>query len=107
MAISERGVERVLMVAHAEAAPAAQASGKQGDAEEQAVPVTGVVKHVLSQELLLYLDRVTALLQGTVSLSPRSCPASRHIAVKRSKIESHYVFSLRPIHMLACLQHQA
>lgn len=70
MAIPERGVERVLVVAHAEAAPAAQASSKKGDAEEHAVPVTGVVKHVLSQELLLYLDRVTGLLRGTLSQPP-------------------------------------
>ena len=37
---------------------------QQQQQEQQQPQVTSVVKHVLSQELLLYLDRVTHLLRG-------------------------------------------
>ncbi|CAL8472209.1 g11751 [Coccomyxa elongata] len=46
------------------AAAAASASGRGNETEERAAPVKNVVKHVLSQELLLYLERVTGLLRG-------------------------------------------
>lgn len=45
------------------AVPAAAAAQSDRD---QPPPATSVVKHVLSQELLLYLDRVKSLLQGNL-----------------------------------------
>ncbi|BDA47338.1 Transcription initiation factor TFIID subunit 6 [Coccomyxa sp. Obi] len=50
--------------ADAAAAAPASASGRGNETEERAAPVKNVVKHVLSQELLLYLERVTGLLRG-------------------------------------------
>ena len=52
------------VLADAAAAAAASVSGRGNETEERAAPVKNVVKHVLSQELLLYLERVTGLLRG-------------------------------------------
>jgi hypothetical protein len=54
----------MVLLLQTDAAPAATASGRVNEPEERAAPVNSVVKHVLSQELLLYLDRVTGLLRG-------------------------------------------
>ena len=56
-------------------AAAARAAGEPGQPAQQQLPgqddkqqqVVGVVRHVLSAELLLYLDRVTQLLRGEAS----------------------------------------
>ena len=53
-----------MMFVRTDAAPVATASGRGDEPEERAAPVNSVVKHVLSQELLLYLDRVKGLLRG-------------------------------------------
>lgn len=58
------------MLAQAGTVPAASSSGRGSEKEERAAPVNGPVEHVLSQELLLYLDRVKGLLQGQQSTLP-------------------------------------
>ena len=47
-----------------ESAAAAEAEQSQQQAQQQQTALIGVAKHVLSEELLLYLDRAKALVAG-------------------------------------------
>ena len=64
-----------------------EAEQSQQQAQQQQATLIGVAKHVLSEELLLYLDRTRALVEGDASLDSASGPSEAQCLVQTTGLQ--------------------
>ena len=64
-----------------------EAEQSQQQAQQQQATLIGVAKHVLSEELLLYLDRARALVAGDASLDSASAPSEAQCLVQTTGLQ--------------------